>query len=341
MANGSHARRTPAHKPALAIFAGLGAAWVFVLVTLGAFTTSIGAGMAFPDWPLSNGSINPEGWLQDISMFAEHSHRLSGMMMGFITIGLAVWLWRREERSWVRQLGYWALGIVILQGIIGGQRVTLDAIEVPWFHMSLGQMLRIPHGILAQVYVCVLIAIAVACSKSWIERPKPIGIAVRRIGVICSALMLLQLVIATTMRHNAAGLAIHTFPFSTLDHQWLPSHWDFRVALHFAHRVMALVLAVALTWFAWAIRRDPASSGSMKAGASSLIALLILQILLGAQIIWTLRRPEMTTGHVVVGALTLAVTFWLTWIAHRDLIEARTARREVEVVRRGRGVAHT
>ena len=41
--------RTPAHKPALAIFAGLGSAWVFVLVTLGAFTTSIGAGMAFPD----------------------------------------------------------------------------------------------------------------------------------------------------------------------------------------------------------------------------------------------------------------------------------------------------
>ena len=49
--------------PALAAFAALAAPWVFVLVTLGAFTTSIDAGMAFPDWPLSNGSLNPPGWL--------------------------------------------------------------------------------------------------------------------------------------------------------------------------------------------------------------------------------------------------------------------------------------
>ena len=314
-------RRSVTHKPGLALFAGLGSAWVFLLVTLGAFTTSIGAGMAFPDWPLSNGSINPEGWLQDISMFAEHSHRLTGMMMGFITIGLAVWLWRREERSWVRHLGGWALGIVVLQGVIGGQRVTLNAIDVPWFHMSLGEMLRIPHGVLAQIYVCVLIAIAAACSKSWIERTIPVGSAVRRLGLICTLLMFVQLVIATTMRHNAAGLAIHTFPFSTPDNHWLPNEWNFRVAIHFAHRVMAVVLAVALTGFAWVIRRDPASTLAMRTGASALVSLLVLQILLGAQIIWTLRRPEMTTGHVVVGALTLAVTFWLTWVAHRDRLE--------------------
>jgi heme a synthase len=321
MANGSPSRRTILYKPALAKFAGVGSAWVFVLVTLGAFTTSIGAGMAFPDWPLSNGSINPEGWLRDISMFAEHSHRLSGMMMGLITLGLAAWLWWREDRRWVRQLAYWAVAIVIVQGVIGGQRVTLDAIDVPWFHMSLGQLLRIPHGILAQIYVCVLIAIALACSQSWIERTTPVGATVRRLGFMCTGLMLVQLVIATTMRHNAAGLAIHTFPFSTPDHHWLPETWNFRVGIHFAHRVMAVVLAVALTWFAWAIRRDRASTLAMRAGASALISLLVLQILLGAQVIWTMRKPEMTTAHVVVGALTLAVTFWLTFISHRDRIE--------------------
>jgi cytochrome c oxidase assembly protein subunit 15 len=323
MAAGTEVRRSHTHKPALALFAAIGSAWVFLLVTLGAFTTSIGAGMAFPDWPLSNGSINPEGWLQDISMFAEHSHRLSGMTMGLITIGLALWLWRREERRWVRQLGYWALGIVVLQGVVGGQRVTLNAIDIPWFHMSLGELLRIPHGILAQVYVCLLIGVAAACSKSWIEGTTPVGPAVRRIGVLCTVLMFVQLVIATTMRHNAAGLAIHTFPFSTPApaNDWLPHDWNFRVAIHFAHRVMALVLAFALTAFAWIIRRDRASTVPMKAGASALLGLLGLQILLGAQIIWTMRRPDVTTGHVVVGALTLAVTFWLTWVSFRDRIE--------------------
>jgi cytochrome c oxidase assembly protein subunit 15 len=325
MARGSEYRRNLTYKPALALFAGIGSAWVFLLVTLGAFTTSIGAGMAFPDWPLSNGSINPEGWLQDISMFAEHSHRLSGMTMGLITLGLAGWLWRREERGWLRQLGFWAVGIVVLQGIIGGQRVTLDAIDIPWFHMSLGQLLRIPHGILAQVYVCMLIAIAVACSKSWIERGLPVGPAVRRIGAACTLLMLVQLVIAATMRHNAAGLAIHTFPYSTPapDNHWLPDGWNFRVAIHFAHRVMAFVLAIALTSFAWVIRRDRAATLPMRIGAMALVGVLVLQILLGAQIIWTMRQPGITTAHVVVGALTMAVTFWLTWLAFRDRIEGR------------------
>jgi cytochrome c oxidase assembly protein subunit 15 len=50
---------------------------------------------------------------------------------------------------------------------------------------------------------------------------------------------------------------------------------------------------------------------------------LVLQILLGAQIIWTMRQPGITTAHVVVGALTMAVTFWLTWLAFRDRIEGR------------------
>jgi cytochrome c oxidase assembly protein subunit 15 len=315
--------RSVTHKPALTIFATLATAWVFVLVTLGAFTTSINAGMAFPDWPLSNGSINPEGWLQDVSMFAEHSHRLTGMIMGFLTIGLVVWLWRQEERHWLRQLGLWAFGIVLLQGIIGGKRVLLHEVSVPWFQMSLGEMLRIPHGILAQVYVCLLIAIAAACTRNWIERSLPIGPAVRRVGLVCCALLFLQLTIAAVMRHNNAGLVISTFPFSTPPpvNSWLPAAWDFRIAVHFSHRVLALILAFALTGFAWTIRRDRACTLAMRAGASALISLMILQILLGAQIIWSMRQPHVTTSHVVVGALTLAVTFWLTWVAHRDQIE--------------------
>jgi cytochrome c oxidase assembly protein subunit 15 len=120
--------------------------WVFVLVTLGAFTTSIGAGMAFPDWPLSNGSVNPNGWLEDIAMFAEHSHRLSGTTMGLITIGLALWLWRREPRRWLAPTRLGGLAIVIVQGLIGGKRVLLDSLAVPGFEMTLGQMLRIPTG---------------------------------------------------------------------------------------------------------------------------------------------------------------------------------------------------
>ncbi len=323
--------RTPTHKPALAVFAAIGSVWVFLLVTLGAFTTSIGAGMAFPDWPLSHGSINPEGWLQDIAMFAEHSHRLSGMVMGFVTIGLAIWLWRREERGWLRALGGWALVIVIFQGILGGKRVLLDAMAVPGFEMSLGQMLRIPHGILAHIYVCLLIAIAVACSREWLTRSVPVSATVRRVGIICCLLVVAQLVIGATMRHNGAGLAIYTFPYSTPDNQWLPAQWSFPVAIHFAHRAMAVVLSFALVYFAILVHRDPGAPASLRAAASALVGLLLLQIALGAQIIWSLRKADITTAHVVVGALTLAVTFWITWMAHRDVIEKNVSPRRTPV----------
>jgi len=67
MAPSTDSRRSYGHKPSLAVFSAFSAVWVFLLVTLGAFTTTIGAGMAFPDWPLSNGSLNPKGWLTDLS----------------------------------------------------------------------------------------------------------------------------------------------------------------------------------------------------------------------------------------------------------------------------------
>src|SRR5664279_1423486 len=98
------ARSVSRYRPAMAWFAAAGAAWVFVLVLLGAFTTSIGAGMVFQDWPLSNGSLNPAGWLQNTAMFAEHSHRLSVGIMATVTLLLAVALGRSEPRRWLRRL---------------------------------------------------------------------------------------------------------------------------------------------------------------------------------------------------------------------------------------------
>ena len=313
--------RTSTYQPGLARFAALGSAWVFVLVTLGAFTTSIGAGMAFADWPLSNGSANPKGWLEDISMFAEHSHRLSGTMMGLITITLAVWLWRKEERGWLRQLGWWALGVVVIQGVLGGTRVLFDQVHVPGFAMTLGQILRIPHGILAQVYLCLLFAIAAGLSRPWIENSSPASAAgTRRLGWWCVALLFGQLTVAATMRHNYAGLAIPTFPWSTVDGGLLPAVWDFRVAIHFAHRLMAAVLAVAIPAYVYALWEDLHVSTAMRWLGGALLLLLVGQITLGAHVIWTGRNAYVTTGHVVVGALTLAVTFLLTFFTYRGSV---------------------
>jgi len=321
MATKPASRRTAAHRPALAAFAALGAAWVFVLVALGAFTTTINAGMAFPDWPLSNGSLNPEGWLTNLSMFAEHSHRLSAGMMTAVTVALAVWLWRTEARAWLRGLAAGAVALVLAQAVVGGLRVLLDRIPVESLGLSLGRILAMLHACLAQAFACSLVALAVACSKGWISTPVPVGARVRRLGVLCCALLFAQLAIGAVVRHSFAGLAIPTFPWSAPGHGLLPAAWSFPVAIQFAHRAMACAVAAGAAAFAVAIWRDRGAPLAMRSGASALASLVALQILLGGAIVRTARAVDVTTGHVLVGAATLVTAFWLTWLAHRDALE--------------------
>jgi cytochrome c oxidase assembly protein subunit 15 len=318
----SRLHRTAGHKPALAVFSAVAAAWVFVLVALGAFTTTIGAGMAFPDWPLSNGSLNPSGWMSNISMFAEHSHRLSAMMMGLLTGILAVWIWMTESRAWLRRLSYFAFGLVVAQGVVGGLRVLLNHIEVPSLETSLGELIAMLHACLAQAFACVLIGIAVSCSRGWMAGPNNVGSAAARAGSLCCKALFLQLAIAAVMRHIGAGLAIPTFPLSTPDGGLLPAVWNFRVGIQFAHRVMALVITFLVVVLAAAVWRDGAARPAMRAAAALLVGLVAFQITLGAAIIRTNRGVVVTTGHVLVGALTLVTAFWITWVAHRDAIES-------------------
>jgi cytochrome c oxidase assembly protein subunit 15 len=218
-------------------------------------------------------------------------------------------------------------------------RVLLDHFQVEMVDTSVGRLFAMLHACLAQFFVCTLIAIAVACSRGWIERSIPVKGEVRRAGAICCGLLFVQLAIAAVMRHSFAGLAIPTFPYSTPAGGLLPELWNFRVGIHFAHRVMAVVLAVALVWFALKLRFDRNATIAMRMGSSVLVTLLALQIMLGAQIIWTQRSAAMTTGHVLVGALTLATTFWLTWQAHRDVIEGKTDKSNVTAPVAGRASA--
>jgi len=329
MPHGFATSRSPAYKPGLAWFAALGSAWVFVLVMLGAFTTSIGAGMAFPDWPLSNGSLNPDGWLSDLAMFAEHSHRLSAGLMSAITITLAVWLWRTESRGWLRNLAIAAVALIFVQALVGGLRVLLENHEIAMIETSVGRLFAMLHACLAQIFVCTLAAISAACSRPWIEhrRMATIGASgqVRRLGLVCYSLLLTQLAIAAVMRHSFAGLAIPTFPHSAASGNWLPEVWNFRVAINFAHRATALLITVALVWFAASLTRAPEISRGIKIFGGGLAGLLCLQICLGASVVWSGRNPYLTTAHVIVGAMMLSGTFLLTWLLHRDVIESARA----------------
>ena len=129
-----------------------------LLICSGGMVTSKGVGLAVPDWPTTFGYnmfLFPiSRWVGGI--FFEHTHRLIASTVGFLTIILAIWIWRVDRRRWLRNLGFVALGAVILQGVLGGLRVTLLKDEIGVF-----------HACLAQAFFGMLIVITLATSQLW------------------------------------------------------------------------------------------------------------------------------------------------------------------------------
>ena len=148
----SEAKAEPAYKPILFWFGFGTLVWITFLLYAGGFTTSIRAGMAFLDWPLSNGSINPEGWLENEDMLAEHSHRLLGAVMGLLSIGLCATAYLAKGSQQLKKLGIALVILVVTQGLLGGLRVKLDALNLQIDHNLYAQTFAVVHATLAQIF---------------------------------------------------------------------------------------------------------------------------------------------------------------------------------------------
>jgi len=108
-------------------FAVFTALATLILIGIGGLVTSHEAGLSVPDWPTTYGYnmflFPPSYWMGGI--LYEHTHRLFASFVGLLTTILAVWLWIKEPRRWVQWLGVAAFFGVVLQGVLGGLRVTL------------------------------------------------------------------------------------------------------------------------------------------------------------------------------------------------------------------------
>jgi cytochrome c oxidase assembly protein subunit 15 len=309
--------RTSVHKRWLAGYCFLTLSVTLVLLYAGGFTTTIGAGMVFPDWPLSNGSLNPPGWTTDEAMMAEHGHRLLGATVGTLCIILCIWMWRVEERRWLRLLSYGALGLVIFQGLLGGARVLL-------VNTDLAKV----HGVTAQIFLCTLTAVAVGSSAWWrrLELPdsedgRRVWAFFRRMGIGICLLTMVQLVVGAIMRHRGAALAIPYFPHSSPDGSFLPLSWNWATQLNFAHRAVAVVIFILLTAWVVALVRSSLVSAPVKKLAIAAFVVINLQIALGAGIIWTARAPIETTLHVLNGAIFLSIGWAITFSFFKPVLE--------------------
>ena len=281
----SEAKPGTTYKPILFWFSFGTLVWIAFLLYAGGFTTSIRAGMAFLDWPLSNGSINPEGWLENEDMMAEHSHRLLGAVMGLLSIGLCATAYITNGSQQLKKLGITLVILVVTQGFLGGLRVKLDALNLQIDHNLYAQSFAVVHATFAQIFLCALVAFAVMASRSWINRSagfsSPPSRGVSYLGMAAGFAIVLQLIMGAVMRHGYAGLA-------------------------------AILVSVAILAFIIRVIRDRSAWKAMKLSALSLVALLGIQIYLGALTIWTVRNPHVATFHMLNGAFLLAVCWMMT-----------------------------
>jgi cytochrome c oxidase assembly protein subunit 15 len=315
------------YHPALFWFAVLNAVATFLLIGLGGLVTSHEAGMSVPDWPTTYGYnmflFPVDKWIGGI--FYEHSHRLLASLVGLLTTILAVWLWLKDSRPWLHWLGIAAFLLVIVQGILGGLRVR-------WQMDYLG----IPHGAVAQTFLVLTCAIALFTSRWWqkTETEKQIAVprGLRRHVLYVTLLIFIQLIIAATMRHQHAGLAITDFPLA-YGKIWPATSPEaiagynahrppgtignpitaFQVNLQMVHRLVAYTIFLGVAAAALLARKKLGSRDGLTKFTWFWLGLLLLQIVLGAATIWSNKAADVTTLHVMVGASAL-LTGALWWL---------------------------
>jgi cytochrome c oxidase assembly protein subunit 15 len=291
-------------------FATFVAAFTVLLILAGSLVTSTASGLSVPDWPTTYGqnmfTFPPSKWVGGI--FYEHGHRLIASTVGFLTIILAAWLWKQDSRRWMKRLGVAALGAVILQGVLGGVTVLF----------FLPAAISTAHAGLAEIFFCITVAIALFTSPRWIsgygrtaaDAPGADDGMLRGVATATTVLIYSQILVGATMRHTGAGLAIPDFPL--MFGHLLPPVWDAKIAIHFAHRVGALIvsLAVAATaghiWYHHRQRRELARPAAL------IVGLVVVQVTLGAFTVLSQRDVWINSFHVVCGALVLMTSLVIT-----------------------------
>jgi cytochrome c oxidase assembly protein subunit 15 len=285
-----------------------------LLISWGGFVTSIEAGMAVPDWPQTFGSWNPvnpiEGWWRSTPLLAEHGHRILGQVVGALTLALAGWTWWKDPRRWMRRLSGGALLLVIVQGVLGGLRVTENSLA-----------LAAVHACTAQVFFSLLVAMALFTSRPWIApsfalaREAPAGPSTAPAKRHTLVKLLLgtgvalygQIVLGALLRHFGRGIG-QTFAL---------------VHIGGAFVVTALVLAS----FVYAEKHFD-HHAPLRRGAWTMAGAVFLQFALGlaaylvllnemARSLRSALQIGLTAGHLVVGALLMAATVATALLAVR------------------------
>ncbi|MDR3637540.1 MAG: COX15/CtaA family protein [Isosphaeraceae bacterium] len=185
----------------VALFA---AAFTLPLLFVGGSVTTYRFGLAVPDWPTTF-HVNMflyDFWNAPFGVRVEHTHRLYGAAVGLATIFLAVWFLAFERRRWMKGLGVLALATVIVQGVLGGTRVTQTS-----------TLLAAVHGCMGQAFFGLMVALCVLTGSDWLGNAQLSADAqrLRRRSVVMVGLIYAQIALGAWLRHygTVPALVIH------------------------------------------------------------------------------------------------------------------------------------
>ena len=264
-------------------------------------------------------------------IFYEHSHRMIASFVGFLTIILAIWIWKRDDRKWMRVLGFVALGAVITQGLLGGLTVLF----------MLPTAISVSHATLAQSFFALVCAIALFTSRWW----KTESVAIRleeqdrplmTLALVTTFAVFIQLILGALMRHTQSGLAVPDFPlaygqiFPSLSSDALTRYNEqlirsevrlaadgpinqMQIIIHMIHRFWAIVVGGMILWIFVRMRKLDQAPSRLKKLSWTLLTLLLVQIGLGAVTVLSQKAVDITTAHVASGALLLATCVVMTF----------------------------
>ena len=220
----------------------------------------------------------------------EHSHRLIGSIVGFLTIALMVSIWAKDVRKWLKWLGVIALVAVIAQGVMGGLRVT-----------NLSRILAIIHACFAQAFFALTVSLALFTSRSWLQTSTRIettgAVRLRNLSLITLGLIYVQFIFGAVLRHTGNRLDAHllfaglvTIHIFLLLRRILKNHPESPVLVRLI-LILSGLLALQLTLGFGAYLAEFTAFGE---GIPPVAGVII------------------TTAHVAIGALMLVVSVVLT-----------------------------
>jgi cytochrome c oxidase assembly protein subunit 15 len=249
--------------------------------------------------------------------------------------GLLFWLGRhRDERRWVRWLTIIQLVAIIIQGTLGGLRVT-----------EVNTTLAIIHGCFAHAFFCATAFTALVMSKWWIQSDqtfRTIDARSARVALYLSAFTVIlifgQLIAGALMRHNGAGLAIPDLPLSygrllpPIDETgldaanamrvWDPYHLPpttlTAIWMHYSHRVGAVLVSLSIIILAFQVFRNLRQSPPITILVTLICLMLVGQFTLGVLTVYLQKPADITSLHVAIGALTAMVAGLATAVIGRQ-----------------------